>query len=73
MLTPAAPTATSILEQLRELYLERALAEVNGLDSDRPYMADLERDIADHRHAAVGAAVTEIATLRAELSGPLHG
>ena len=44
-----------------------------ALDSDRPYMADLERDIVDHRRAAVGAAVTEIATLRAELSGPLHG
>ena len=73
MLTPDAPTAHSILEQLRELYLERALAEVNGLDSDRPYMADLQRDIVDHRRAVVGAAVTEIATLRAELSGPLHG
>ena len=73
MLTPDAPTAHNILEQLRELYLERALAEVNGLDSDRPYMADLQRDIVDHRRAVVGAAVTEIATLRAELSGPLHG
>jgi hypothetical protein len=73
MFTPDAPTAHNILEQLRELYLERALAKVNGLDSDRPCMADLERDIVDHRRAAVGAAVTEIATLRAELSGPLHG
>jgi hypothetical protein len=73
MLTPDAPTTQQILDQLRELYLERALAEVNGLDSDRPYMADLERDIVDHQRAAVGAAVTEIATLRAELSGPLHG
>ncbi len=73
MLTPDALTAHTILEHLRELYLERALAKVNGLDSDRPYMADLERDIVGHRRAAVGAAVTEIATLRAELSGPLHG
>jgi hypothetical protein len=73
MLIPEAPTAHHIFEQLRELYLERALAKVNGLDSDRPYMADLERDIVDHRLAVVGAAVTEIATLRAELSGPLHG
>jgi hypothetical protein len=73
MLTPDSPTVHSILEQLRELYLERALAKINGLDSDRPYMADLERDIVDHRRAAIGAAITEIATLRAELSGPLHG
>ena len=73
MLTPDSPTAHGILEQLRELYLERAMATVNGLDSDPPYMADLERDIVDHRRAAVGAAVTEIATLRAELSGALHG
>jgi hypothetical protein len=73
MLIPEAPTVHSIVEQLRELYLERALAKVNGLDSDRPYMADLECDIADHRRAVVCAAVTEIATLRGELSGPLHG
>jgi hypothetical protein len=73
MFTPSAPTAHDILEQLRELYLERAVAKTTGLDSNRPYMADLEQDIVDHQRAAVGAAVTEIATLRAELSGPLQG
>jgi hypothetical protein len=37
------------------------------------YMADLRDEIAHTRHAYVGAAVTEIAMLRAELSGPLYG
>ena len=73
MLIPDAPTAHSILEDLRALYLERALAKVNRLDSDRLYMADLERDIADHRRAVACAVVTEIATLRAELAGPQLG
>ena len=38
-------------------------------------IADREdaREIADTRAAYVGLAVTEIATLRAELSGPLAG
>ena len=73
MFTANAPTAHDILEQLRKLYLERAVARLDGHDSNRPYMANLEQAIVDHQRAAVGAAVTEIATLRAELSGPLHG
>ena len=36
-------------------------------------MADLERDIARSHAAFVGAAVTEIATFRAQLSGPNFG
>jgi len=36
-------------------------------------MADLDGEIADATHAYVGAAVTEIALLRAELSGPQLG
>jgi hypothetical protein len=36
-------------------------------------MADLEDEIAAARSAYVGAAVTEIASLRAELSGPQLG
>ena len=36
-------------------------------------MADLETDIAASRVAYVALAVTEIATLRAELDGPLLG
>jgi len=36
-------------------------------------MADLRDEIAAASHAYVGAAVTEIATLRAQLSGPQVG
>jgi hypothetical protein len=36
-------------------------------------MADLDQEIADTHSAYVGAAVTEIATLRGQLSGPLLG
>jgi hypothetical protein len=36
-------------------------------------MGDLDREIADTRAALVGHAVTEIASLRGELSGRLQG
>jgi hypothetical protein len=36
-------------------------------------MADLEDEIAQVRSAYVGAAVTEIAMLRARFDGPLNG
>jgi hypothetical protein len=36
-------------------------------------MDDLADEIMATRHAYVGAAVTEIAILRADLSGPLYG
>ena len=59
--------------QLQELQTERALASIEGLRSDSAYMADLDDEIAVVRNAYVAAAVTEIATLRAELSGPQLG
>ena len=62
------PSAVEIQGQLRELHVERALASTAGLD-DLAYIADLENEIANTLDAYVGAAVTEIATLRAELSG----
>jgi hypothetical protein len=37
------------------------------------YMADLDREIETTARAYIGAAVTEIATFRAELSGPQVG
>jgi hypothetical protein len=55
------------------LYVERSLAEETGLTSDPAYMADLLEDISAHECAYTGAAVIEIATLRAELSGPQLG
>jgi hypothetical protein len=67
------PTAADIQSELRLLYVERALAELQGLTSDAGYMADLLDDIDAHKSAFVGAIVTEIATLRSELNGPLRG
>ena len=59
--------------RLKELQAESALASIEGLASDSAYMADLREEIAAESHAYVGAAVTEIATLRAQLSGPQVG
>jgi hypothetical protein len=66
-------TAVDIQVELRQLYFERALAELHGSAFDADYMADLLADIAAHRSALVGAAVTEIASLRADLTGQLQG
>ena len=65
--------AAELHTQLRELQAERALAETTGVAAIASYMADLERDIAESHAAFVGAAVTEIASLRAQLSGPQVG
>jgi hypothetical protein len=62
--------------RLRELQAERMLALSAGLAADTAhiaYMADLDDEIAEVSDAYVGAAVTEIATLRAELFGPQMG
>jgi hypothetical protein len=66
-------SAVEIQEELRQLYVERALAELEGLASDPGYMTDLLDDIESHKSAFVGAVVTEIATLRSELGGMLRG
>ena len=66
-------SAIEMKTHLQELNTERALASIEGLDGNRAYMADLEREIALTRSAYVGAAVTETATLRAQLSGPQVG
>jgi hypothetical protein len=71
--TNTTPTAVEIQDELRMLYVERALAELEGLASDPTYMADLLDDIQAHRSAFVGAVVTEIASLRAEMGQPLRG
>lgn len=65
--------APEIAERLRELYVERALAEHVGLTANRRYMDDLEDEISGCRDAYVGAAVTEIAVLRGVLGDRLHG
>ena len=70
------PTYDAVIEvrtRLQELQAERAVAGFEGLATNRAYMTDLEHEIATASSAYVGAAVTEIATLRAELSGPQVG
>lgn len=66
-------SAIEIQTHLKELEAERILASLEGLGNDAAYMADLVEEIADTRDAYVGAAVTEIAVLRAELFGPQLG
>ena len=66
-------SAIEMQTHLQELEAERALALMEGLGTSEAYMADLHGEIEATRHAYVAAAVTEIAVLRAELSGPLVG
>jgi hypothetical protein len=66
-------SAVEVQIHLSDLMVERALASLEGLATDGAYMADLDDEIAATRHAYVAAAITEIATLRAELSGPQVG
>lgn len=73
MITTTPQTAAEIQTRLRLLYAERALADLEGLADDASYMEDLLDEIRGHQSALVGAAVTEIATLRAELGAPVLG
>jgi hypothetical protein len=66
-------SAIEIHTHLLELQAERALASIEGLALDSAYMADLDGEIEATASAYVGAAVTEMATLRAGLSGPQVG
>lgn len=66
-------TSIELQRELRQLYVERSLAELSGLTSDPGYMDDLLDDIEAHKSALAGVVVTEIATLRAELFGPQWG
>jgi len=66
-------SAVELRSQLGRLTAERLEAREAGLAGNATFMAELERDIAGARSAYVGAAVTEIASLRAQLSGPLAG
>jgi hypothetical protein len=59
--------AVEVQHHLQQLEAERAQAWFAGLVSDSGYMADLDDEIATTSIAYVGAVVTEIAVLRAEL------
>ena len=75
MLHPNHPieTAAEALNRLRDLRFELAIAEPAGLLEDASYMTDIRADISASEELYVGLAVTEIASLRAELGGPLLG
>jgi hypothetical protein len=66
-------TATDARHLLQRLQAERLDAVEAGLGENALYMADLEDDIASYRVAYVALAVTEIASLRAQLSGANAG
>ena len=66
-------SAAALREQLELLQRERAAAALAGVAANELYVADLRAEIHATRAAYIGAAVTEIATLRAELDGPLNG
>jgi hypothetical protein len=66
-------TALDALTELRRLEAERLDAVEAGLGGNALYMNDLESDIEASRSTYVGLAVTEIATLRAQLGGPQVG
>jgi hypothetical protein len=66
-------TALDELHHLQELREERALALATPLARQPAYLDDIDAEITATTHAYVGLAVTEIATLRAELGGEQVG
>ncbi len=72
-MTHTTSNVDTLRERLRQLSAERALADLEGLAHNEPYLADLQGEIAFAQKAYVGAAVTQIATLRGQLDGPLRG
>ena len=69
-MSPALESARSHLAVLRE---ELAAAKEVGLADHPAYQADLAEEMAWAEAAYVTAAVTEIASFRAQLSGPQVG
>ena len=62
-----------LLDELRHLQAERALASLEGLPADHPEVLDLKDEIDAANQAYIGFAVTAIATLRAELGFRTEG
>jgi hypothetical protein len=69
---PEMPAA-EVRRYLLRLQGERALALDTGVAQAALYMSDIDKEIELCRELYVAAAVTEIATLRAEISGPQTG
>ena len=68
-----AMTAVEVREYLGELEAERTAAVANDLIGIDAYRHELDAEIEMWRHHFVTAAVTEMATLRAELDGANTG
>ena len=66
-------SAADLRDYLAQLQAERALASLEGLDRHPAYLADLDEALTEAEHAYMAAAVIEIASLRAEIDGPLLG
>jgi hypothetical protein len=66
-------TAPELHRLLLKLQAERALAVETGVAEAALYMADIDEEIELCRELYVLFAVTELATLRAEISGPHTG
>ena len=66
-------TAVEIRDHLAQLEAERSLALSTGVGRIDAYMADLDQELEACRELYVATAVTEIASLRAELFGPQAG
>jgi hypothetical protein len=66
-------SASDIKQHLDLLEHERTLALGTPLRHDPAYMADLREEIFATRHAYIGSAVIEIASLRGELQGRPQG
>ena len=67
-------TASDLKRELGRLMAERLAAADAGLAANALYMRDLEDDLdAAAREAYVGLAVTELASLRGQISGRSHG
>ena len=66
-------TTLELRSLLGQLHVERALAIEEGLGGNAAYMDDLDEELVFRTHLYVIAAVTDIATLRAELDAPLVG
>lgn len=63
-------SAVEIRSDLEELYLRRAVVAAGSAEADT---AVLDEQIVVTRAAYIGTALTELATLRAELFGPQVG